>query len=90
MVVWLGGGGLLREFSVITTLWYYRVKLAVHKDTRECIAVKIVSVGEEGLTHDSLKKEVSYQINGWGGGGAEHSTLKVTLCPLLQGSNSTA
>ncbi len=40
-----------------------RVRLAVHRDTRECVAVKMVRVddnGGEGLTHDSLKKEVSH------------------------------
>ena len=38
-----------------------RVRLAVHKDTRECVAVKMVRVGDEsdGLTPDSLKKEVT-------------------------------
>ena len=38
-----------------------RVKLAVHKETRECVAVKIVHVDDqgEGLTHESLRKEVS-------------------------------
>ena len=42
-----------------------RVKLAVHKETSECVAVKIVQVLEEGvegysgLTKECLKKEVS-------------------------------
>ena len=41
---------------------HHRVKLAVHKDTRECVAVKMVSMDDagEGLTHESLKKEVSF------------------------------
>ena len=38
----------------------YRVKLAVHKDTHECVAVKIVHVDDSsGLTHESLRKEVA-------------------------------
>ena len=42
----------------------HRVRLAVHKDTRECVAVKMVSVdqtgtgGGGGLTQESLRKEV--------------------------------
>ena len=37
----------------------HRVKLAVHKDTAECVAVKIVTVnGKEGLTDECLRKEV--------------------------------
>lgn len=37
----------------------YRVKLAVHKETKECVAVKIIQLeGENGLTLDCLKKEV--------------------------------
>ena len=37
----------------------HRVKLAVHRDTRECVAVKIVDVDDSsGLTHESLRKEV--------------------------------
>ena len=40
----------------------FRVKLAVHKDTRECVAVKMVHVDESsGLTHESLRKEVLYE-----------------------------
>ena len=38
-----------------------RVKLAVQKDTGECVAVKIVTVddkGQGGLTHECLRKEV--------------------------------
>ena len=37
------------------------MKLAVHKDTRECVAVKIVHVDEKregGITHECLRKEV--------------------------------
>lgn len=32
----------------------------MHKDTRECVAVKMVNVNDsgEGLTQDNLKKEV--------------------------------
>lgn len=44
-----------------TTTAYIRVRLAVHKDTRECVAVKMVNVVDdsgEGLTQDYLKKEV--------------------------------
>ena len=39
-----------------------RVKLAVCKESGDCVAVKIVTVdgGKEGLTHESLRKEVSY------------------------------
>ena len=38
---------------------YLRVKLAVHKETSECVAVKIVHVSEEsGLSRECLKKEV--------------------------------
>ena len=39
----------------------YRVKLAVHKETGECVAVKIVHVDEKregGLTYEALRKEV--------------------------------
>jgi hypothetical protein len=38
-----------------------RVKLAVCKESGDCVAVKIVTVdgGKEGLTHESLRKEVS-------------------------------
>ncbi len=45
-----------------------RVKLAVHKETSECVAVKIVHVLEEGgetygsLSKECLKKEVSTVI----------------------------
>ena len=41
-------------------VYLHRVKLAVHKETRECVAVKIVHVDEqgEGLTHECLRKEV--------------------------------
>ena len=36
-----------------------RVKLAVCRETGECVAVKILTVdGKEGLCHDSLRKEV--------------------------------
>ncbi len=37
------------------------MKLAVHKETGECVAVKIVEVDEKregGLTHEALRKEV--------------------------------
>ena len=38
---------------------FNRVKLAVHNDTKECVAVKIVNIdGQNGLTPDCLKKEV--------------------------------
>ena len=38
---------------------HYRVKLAIHKDTGECVAVKIVEVDPSGaLTPECLKKEV--------------------------------
>ncbi|XP_064398553.1 serine/threonine-protein kinase Chk1-like [Halichondria panicea] len=39
---------------------YGEVKLAVHKETQECVAVKIMSVDEngEGLTHECLRKEI--------------------------------
>ena len=39
---------------------FSRVKLAVHKETQECVAVKIMSVDEngEGLTRECLRKEV--------------------------------
>lgn len=38
---------------------FYRVKLAVCKETGDCVAVKIITVdGKEGLTHESLRKEV--------------------------------
>ena len=37
----------------------HRVKLAVHKETGECVAVKIMNVnGKEGLTDECLRKEV--------------------------------
>ena len=36
-----------------------RVKLAVCKETGDCVAVKIITVdGKEGLSHESLRKEV--------------------------------
>ena len=36
-----------------------RVKLAIHRDTGECVAVKIVEVDPSGaLTPECLKKEV--------------------------------
>ena len=36
-----------------------RVKLAVHKETHECVAVKVVNVdGSNGLTRENLRKEV--------------------------------
>ena len=36
-----------------------RVKLAVHRDTKEYVAVKIIHLdGKNGLTPDCLKKEV--------------------------------
>jgi hypothetical protein len=36
-----------------------RVKLAVHRETHECVAVKIVNVdGSSGLTRENLRKEV--------------------------------
>ena len=36
-----------------------RVKLAVHKETHECVAVKVVLVdGSNGLTRENLRKEV--------------------------------
>lgn len=51
--------------SILNTLFRYlfcvfnRVKLAVHNDTKECVAVKIVNIdGQNGLTPDCLKKEV--------------------------------
>ena len=37
------------------------MKLAVQKDTGECVAVKIVTIddkGQGGLTHECLRKEV--------------------------------
>ena len=40
-----------------------RVKLAVHKETRECVAVKMVHMGN-GLTQDTLKKEVRTGYSG--------------------------
>ena len=37
-----------------------RVRLAVCRETGECVAVKIMTVdGKEGLSHESLRKEVS-------------------------------
>lgn len=38
-----------------------RVRLAVHRDTRECVAVKMMSIDHtgHGLTQDILRKEVS-------------------------------
>ena len=37
-----------------------RVKLAVCKETGDCVAVKIVTVDEkEGMSYESLRKEVS-------------------------------
>ena len=41
---------------------HHRVKLAIHKDTPECVAVKMVSMDDTGeeLTLESLKKEVSF------------------------------
>ena len=45
--------------SVICAAAIFRVKLAVHNDTKECVAVKIVHLdGKNGLTEDCLKKEV--------------------------------
>ena len=42
----------------------HRVKLAVHKDTAECVAVKIVTVnGKEGLTDECLRKEVGSGVH---------------------------
>ena len=44
-----------------------RVKLAVHKETGECVAVKIVEVGEgeeaNKLTHEALRKEASVECD---------------------------
>lgn len=39
----------------------YRVKLAVHKETSECVAVKIIHVNDSGggCAQECLKKEVS-------------------------------
>ena len=39
------------------------MKLAVHKDTHECVAVKVVHVdGSNGLTRENLRKEVSIEL----------------------------
>ena len=42
-----------------------RVKLAVCKESGDCVAVKIVTVDgrKEGLSHESLRKEVSQSVN---------------------------
>jgi serine/threonine protein kinase len=43
---------------------YGEVKLAVHKETKECIAVKIVHLdNENGLTQECLKKEVINDVD---------------------------
>ena len=49
----------------------------MHKDTRECVAVKMVNVDDsgEGLTQDNLKKEVP---GGSGGGGGDSHQGGVT------------
>ena len=49
---------LCRKFSTII-IFSNRVKLAVHRDTKEYVAVKIIHLdGKNGLTPDCLKKEV--------------------------------
>ena len=51
----------------------HRVKLAVHKNTKECVAVKIVCLDEtNGVTPDSLKKEVNVSISDREGGTQTH------------------
>ena len=51
------------ECEAFIILWPLRVKLAVHKETHECVAVKVVHVdGSNGLTHESLRKEVSMTL----------------------------
>ena len=41
----------------------FRVKLAVHKESKECVAVKIMHLdGDNALTLDCLKKEVGYYL----------------------------
>lgn len=51
------------DTAVSTTVSCSRVKLAVHKDTRECVAVKMVHVDDSnGLTHESLRKEVILKL----------------------------
>ena len=43
-----------------------RVKLAVNRETKECVAVKILhSDGKTEVSHDSLKKEVCACVCGW-------------------------
>ena len=56
-----------------------RVKLAVHKESKECVAVKIIHVdGKNGLTPDCLKKEVNLSISDF-----THLSFTITLLVLF-------
>ncbi len=53
---------MIATVHILNFDFFARVKLAVHKETQECVAVKIMSVDEngEGLTHECLRKEVRH------------------------------
>jgi len=56
----------------------HRVKLAVHKETGECVAVKIMNVnGKEGLTDECLRKEVVIEM-------VEEALLFIIMSALIR------
>ena len=65
--IWYVDTMLLNYWNVLYDV-IRRVRLAVHKETSECVAVKIIHVndleeGDGGPTQECLKKEVSKCIN---------------------------
>jgi len=57
---------------------YGEVKLAVHKETGECVAVKIMNVnGKEGLTDECLRKEVVIEM-------VEEALLYIIMSALIR------
>ena len=54
----------------------------MHKDTRECVAVKMVNVDDsgEGLTQDNLKKEVPGGSRRGLGGGFPLKAISILRC----------